>query len=149
MLTGKISSAVAGLILATAFGANGFGSEPVRPKSHTYDITFDGFCDGVNLTLSNKYYIVGQSTGCSAGAVDEGFTATRSGVKYLDISSNNNGGDQALTFVFDLPISTGRGWCVYNTTDGVTQNVLNCGTYTVDAPGPRGPFPSSRPDIAH
>ncbi|HEX3943340.1 MAG TPA: hypothetical protein VHW69_04565 [Rhizomicrobium sp.] len=133
---------IATMTLATVLGAPGYAGDLAKTK--TFDMTFDGFCDGMNLTLSNKVYIVGQSTGCSSG-VDEGFLAKRGNINpYFDISSNNNGGDQALTYVFDDPRSANHGWCVYNTTDGVTQNVINCGTYTLGGRARRGAFPSSR-----
>lgn len=144
MLTNRILPIAAGFVLAVTLGTSSYAGTngAVTPKSHTYDITFDGYCDGMNLTLSNKYYVVGQSTGCSAGGVDEGFTATRSGIKYLDISSNNSGSSWALTFIFTVPIQTGGHWTLYGTTDGVTQSFINSGTYTVGTFGMWGPKPS-------
>jgi hypothetical protein len=142
MFTQKIALVGAALVLATTFGAPSYADD--SSKTRTYNLTFDGFCDGMNLTISNTVYVVGQSTGCSAGKVDEGFTAKRGKFRYLDVSSNDNGDNLPLTFVFDDPKGgSGHGWCVSNTTDGVTQNVINCGSYTINGPAHRGPYPSS------
>lgn len=71
MLIQKLALAGAAFALAAAIGAPSFAHDAAGTR--TYHLTFDGFCDGMNLTISNTVYVVGQSTGCSAGKVDEGF----------------------------------------------------------------------------
>jgi hypothetical protein len=104
-----------------------------------YDISFDGYCDGMNLKVTSGVYVVGQSTGCLAGDVNEGIIGTvknappEAGTKanVLVVSSTNFGDGVAATYVINLTAQT---WANYYTTDGVTQTLLYTGTFSYGEP---------------
>ncbi len=142
----KTRSAVFGSIVLAAFAVGGFAPA----HAGTVSFNFDGFCDGMTVKITNKTFVVGTSTGCLAGYVDEGFKGKNTHLAtppVLVISSNNNGVNP-LTYVVDL---TDGVWANYTTTDGVTQTQINSGTISIVTPqaaaaaAPNGSPPSTAP----
>jgi hypothetical protein len=107
--------------------------------AETYNFTFDGYCDGMTLKVSDGTYVVGTSTGCNAGYVNEGLMAfvanappelgTRA--KVAVVSSNSSGAAIALTYVINFSAAT---WANYYTMNGKTQIQFAAGTLTFVTP---------------
>lgn len=111
--------------LALGAAALVFGSYvqagPLFPNK-TVDISFDGYCDGMHLTINHSSGLVtGNATGClsdPAFGVAGGLSKTGAGVAVLS---------QSFIWTID---DNGKNWVIYSDS-GV---VINSGTYSVGVP---------------
>jgi hypothetical protein len=106
-------------------------------------ISFDGYCDflsGVTESTTMAVAVHDLTTVCgdTDNAVAVGVEANIPGLgKYLVFGDNNPdavGGTYsgtAMYFAVQLPLKTGNGWFLAETTDGATISYSNSGTYTV------------------
>jgi hypothetical protein len=133
----RLTGLVVGLIIASHAASAADGAK-------IYNFSFDGFCDGMTLTVTSGLYVVGQSTGCFAGGIEEGLIGgiqtadPEAGTKarVLIISSNNFGAGTTATYVINLLAKT---WADYVTRDGVTQFENASGTLTFERPAAEQP----------
>jgi hypothetical protein len=106
-------------------------------RAKTFDISFDGFCDGAHLTIAKKVFVGHQPTGCEAGTgVGEGFIGRvtgKVGSQQLLIGANFGPGP-AFTYIIEYPLVDGGAWSNYFTIDGKKVRRLNSGTYSLGAP---------------
>lgn len=90
--------------------------------SKTVDISFDGYCDGMHLTINHSSGLVtGNATGClsdPAFGVAGGLSKNGAGVAVLS---------QSYLWTID---DNGKNWVIYSDS-GV---VINSGTYSVGVP---------------
>ena len=106
-------------------------------------ISFDGYCDflsGVVASPTMSVAVHNLTTGCgdTDNAVVVGVEATIPGMgKYLVFGDNNPDAvagtytGTAMYFAVQLPLKTGNGWFLAQTTNGATISYSNSGTYTV------------------
>lgn len=128
----------AGLMLIAADAA--------QAKSVTYAFNFDGFCDGMVVTVTGGKQAIGYSTGCFAGGVETGIVAktnviagvTSGPSTVLVLSSTNFGAGSATTYVINLTAGT---WIDYVSSDGKTDYHTASGTITMVTP------PAAKPAI--
>jgi len=101
------------------------------------DISFDGYCDGMAITVSGNFVVAKSIGGCAKGHVNEGVRGKVGSLGDLILSSTNiDSATTAETYVIQYPLRTGNSFAVYITTDGVTQTTLSTGTYTLGKPAP-------------
>jgi hypothetical protein len=111
---------------------------PLAGGAKNYQFTlFDGsgyeFCNRLDLTLTFKIYVVGTSTGCISGGLEEGFQAKIAGNKdeILFVSTNDFGSSDTYTYAINLGDDT---WQLWATTNGTTQSVINSGYWKEGTP---------------
>ena len=90
--------------------------------TRTIDIAFDGYCDGMHLTINHSTGLVsGTATGCLSNVltgVAGGLSKIGAGVAVMSTG---------LLFVID---DNGKNWVIY----GADGSVINSGTYSVGVP---------------
>lgn len=106
-------------------------------------ISFDGFCDflsGVTANTTMSVAVHNLTTDCADAhnAVDVGVEANIPGKgKYLVFGDNDRDAEGGTYsgiseyIAIQLPLKTGNGWFLYQTSDGATISYSNSGTYTV------------------
>lgn len=105
----------------------------------TVDISFDGFCDTMQVTVFPWHQAGTALTNpdCESG-IGAGMEGMVKGAQWpgktLTIGENGN---VPGVFLWNIqyPLVTGGGWSVYSTTDGVNFTYESSGTYTVEKPG--------------
>lgn len=107
---------------ALVFGS--YAQAGVLYPNKTIDISFDGYCDGMHLTINHSTGLVsGYATGCRSEPV----SGVAGGL------SKNGAGLAVLSQTFLWTIDdNGKNWVIYSDT-GV---VINSGTYSVGVAAP-------------
>ncbi|HEY1614349.1 MAG TPA: hypothetical protein VGF97_11715 [Rhizomicrobium sp.] len=114
---------------AAALIASGTGA---WAKGQTHIITLNGHCDEITLIVNKTLVAGSDDASCEAGFggglignVKKFGNAIVAGVQFTSEPGNQ------LVFQISYPLATGGNWILYDTTDGVTLNQLESGTYTV------------------
>jgi hypothetical protein len=106
----------------------------------TTDISFDGYCDGMHITVFSWHQAGTAETGCASriGAGMEGkVKGAPWGGKTLTIGENPDVSGEIYLWNIQYPLVSGGGWELFSTTDGVNFNIINSGSYTITGPGAR------------
>jgi hypothetical protein len=140
----KISAFVVAAALVLAFASVGAAS--AAPQTG-YDITFDGYCDGLHLNIPSvglpgtAYSVDGDQIGCASGGVfgtakasANGHYGVEKGTEFVTIP-----GFSTHTF-----IDSNHKWVHYGL-DGNKIYVLNKGTWSLGTPDAGSGVPSSSP----
>lgn len=110
----------------------------------TTQISLDGRCDSIAITLQSKTYAAAVETDDN-GRCETFLAGGRIGRvnnlgRAADVSGVINGVASAIyTLDVQLPLVTGAAWQLYQTTDGVHLIPVGSGTYTVTGPGASSP----------
>jgi len=114
------------------------GLAPATAK--TVSISFDGFCDGMDITIDkDEQTAVESANGCSEGA---GYGAGTIGkIRHsfflegkrltLGVNFSGKGDTKQFLYVLSYPLMTGGNWISYYTSDGKTLIQNDTGLYTV------------------
>lgn len=126
-----LAAAVGALAMAGAGGAD-------ARSTHTTQISFDGYCDGMQITVFPWHQAGTKVTGCRAdvGAGMEGRLKGASwGGKTLTIGNNDpNYAGGIVLYNIQYPLVNGGGWSLYESDDGVKFTFIHSGTYTLGTP---------------
>ncbi len=120
-------------LIAAAFLA---GAAPASAK--TVSISFDGFCDGMNITIDKtEQTAVEAANGCDKGT---GYGAGTIGKiknsfflegRRLTLGVKKGDSPNQYLYVLSYPLVTGGNWISYYTNDGKTLIQNDTGLYTV------------------
>jgi hypothetical protein len=110
----------------------------VPASAKTVSISFDGFCDGMKITIDKtEQTAVESANGCDKGM---GYGAGTIGKiknsfflegKRLTLGVRKDGSPNQFLYVLSYPLVTGGNWISYYTTDGKTLIQNDTGLYTV------------------
>ncbi|MGH8427351.1 MAG: hypothetical protein ACRES7_05120 [Gammaproteobacteria bacterium] len=151
-LFGAIAAMAGGLALASSANAApqtaaGNSARLLSPNGGTTSITFDGYCDGMTITIPGSAGAPG-AQGAHIGSC-LGYTANvygvagSKGVGFADLG-DEQGGAPPLYWV----IGANHTWIIYDDCGFGNECVLNSGTWsygTPDAPAKGGARPSTSP----
>lgn len=133
------------IALASALGAltmGGAADAGDAANASTTKISFDGFCDGMSITVFSWHQAGTKATGCLSN-IGAGMEGKVLGAKWkgktLTIGENPNVSGEIVLYNIQYPLTSGGGWSSFETTDGVNFTPLQSGTYTINAPGERLP----------
>ena len=110
--------------------------------SDTFDIAFNGFCDGMELTRTRPVNLAGTLTGCYLG---DGIAAGTIAFNYqivpfattpwvgAVVTSNNDQTDQSCILIYELNFTTQR-WADYQSCLGQPLSEVNSGTFRFGQP---------------
>ena len=114
-------------LLIAGFAAH---AGPATPPSTTYNLSLDGFCDGVEVTVERGTGLVtGTRTGCGSGEVIYGNSGGIAGRGLsLTLRGANGTGYDIVDIIATFSLSQGT-WD-YRRPDG---SIFNSGTFTVDS----------------
>ncbi len=91
-----------------------------------YNITFDGYCDGQQLTVYKGIYTTALATGCLSGDLLQGLNTSVN--KFAGLVVTGNQGDAPSLFTYSLDL-TKQKWAVY-TSNGTQYAKVNSGTFS-------------------
>jgi hypothetical protein len=135
-------AAILAVALLAVAGIGGAGASNAA-GTKTTDISFDGFCDGMQVTVFSWHQAGTAHTGCETGVVGAGMEGKVKGAswsgKTLTIGENPNFSGEIYLWNIQYPIVSGAGWSLYSTTDGVNFGFINSGTYTVTGAADHSP----------
>jgi hypothetical protein len=110
-------------------------------SAQTANISFDGFCDGMNITTADGL-VGGSLSGCLSGiilgnkSIDYGLLPLNGTTGVVDnVQSSALGSSAILTYYLDFENNT---WANYSTYGGV-PSLINSGTFTINGKPGAGP----------
>ena len=133
-----LTLALANLLLVLPSTASASAQLP----SGTFDIAFNGFCDGMELTRTGPVSLAGTLTGCYLG---DGIAAGTIAFNYqivpfvstpwvgAVVTSNNDQTDQSCILIYELNFTTQR-WASYQSCGGAPLSQVNSGTFRFGQP---------------
>jgi hypothetical protein len=122
-------------IVAVLLAAGSFAQAGDMTPTRTFDLRFDGYCDGMRLTINYGTGVVtGNTTGCLLGDPVRGYAGAVSGGTYggqgVVVGVQPVGWPNGIMFVIS---DTPRTWQVRDLPTGV---VINSGTWSLGVPPP-------------
>ena len=128
-------------------------SQPAMAKIKAVSISFDGGCDGMDITVNTTAHLAAETgNGCDEGAhFGAGTIGDVKGFgKAITFGINlygKGGGAYQYIFVISYPLVTGGTWKDFYTQDGKTIVGQFNGTYTVTGAAPHKTKAAGRPVI--
>ncbi|MCI0333521.1 MAG: hypothetical protein L0228_09900 [Planctomycetes bacterium] len=109
-------------------------------QAQSFDISFDGFCDGMHIEYGADLNHGGQRTGCAGGAIIGNRTGNVGSTPFPTRAVGQNTivpdaveGGPGFHVIFLLNSIT-QEWCNYTAFDGAVPTLGNCGTFSFGAP---------------
>lgn len=100
----------------------------------TTNICFPGYPNGIDVTTTKgSIFVEGTGTGSIPG-IFAGVAARAGTLRYLILSTNQGGSDQATFYMIQLPLADGNAAYVYVSTDGTSLTNTFTGTYNLGTP---------------
>jgi len=133
-----LTLALAGVLLVLPSTASASAQLP----SGTFDIAFNGFCDGMELTRTGPVSLTGILTGCYLGDGIAGGTIAFNYqiVPFVStpwvggvVTSLNDQTDLSCILIYELNFTTQR-WADYSTCLGTPLSQVNSGTFRFGQP---------------
>lgn len=129
-----LSAAIAALIL---------DSEANAGSVQTTNISFDGFCNVMQISVFSWHQAGTFQTSCQSGHVGAGMEGKVLGAQWkgktLTIGENPNTSGVIYRYNIQYPFKTGGGWSLYSSANGYNFSLLNSGTYTIVGADERSP----------
>lgn len=125
------------LVCAAAAAAMVCAAQPAGAKTKSVSISFDGFCDGLDIVVNTADRTAletanGCDQGVGFGAGTIGKIKNRGNAITFGVNLSAKGGAAyQYIFIVDYPVVTGGKWSEFYTTDGKTLQGKFTGTYTV------------------
>lgn len=104
-----------------------------------FDISFDDFCDGMQIEYGPEFNHGGHRTGCAAGPIIGNLTLNFGSTPFPARAVGQNtvvpdaDGVVGQDLIYLLNMQT-REWCSYHAFDGAVPAPLRCGTFSLGAP---------------
>jgi hypothetical protein len=91
-----------------------------------YDLTFDGFCDGLTINLGTDLHAFGSYNGCRTSAVSGNVNlALRPAPVLAHTISPNETTEVPVGWTYIVNFDAGRTWCLY-----MSGDLFQCGTWS-------------------
>jgi hypothetical protein len=136
MNTMKIATLAVLGAAALMAGSSGAGAGN-RKGTTTTEISFDGYCDGLSVTVFAWHQAGTQHIGCETGRTGAGMFGNVKNFSGKDLTIGENPGDlqdplgEIYLWNIQYPLASGKTWSLFSSSDGIDFTFMGSGTYTV------------------